>query len=102
MVRYLVEQGYTVFAISWKNPGPEDRDVSLDDYRRLGVMDAIATVQEIVPDTKLHAMGYPDYPDTSSWRHKCLIFLAPGVRAGGSDGAQSSAVSKGAEPRRVP
>jgi polyhydroxyalkanoate synthase len=58
MVRYLVQQGYTVFAISWKNPGPEDRDVSLDDYRRLGVMDAIATVQEIVPDTKLHAMGY--------------------------------------------
>lgn len=58
MVRYLIEQGYTVFAISWKNPGPEDRDVSLDDYRHLGVMDAIATVQEIVPEAKLHAMGY--------------------------------------------
>ena len=58
MVRYLVEQGYTVFAISWKNPGPEDRDVSLDDYRRLGVMDAVAVVQEIVPDAKIHGMGY--------------------------------------------
>ena len=44
----------------------------------------------------------PDYPDTSSWRHKCLILLASVIRAGGSDGAQSSAVSKRAAPGWVP
>jgi polyhydroxyalkanoate synthase len=57
-VRYLVDRGHTVFMISWKNPGPDDRDLSLDDYRRLGVMDAIQAVSTIVPRRKIHATGY--------------------------------------------
>ena len=45
-------------------------------------------------------MRPPDYPDTSSCRHKFLILQAPILRAGGSNGAESSAVSKGAQPPR--
>ena len=58
MVRYLVEKGHTVFAISWKNPTREDRELGLDDYLRLGFEEALDTVNRIVPGRKVHAVGY--------------------------------------------
>lgn len=58
LVRHLVDQGFTVFMISWRNPGVELRDTSFDDYRSKGVMTAIDTINRIVPGRKLHAVGY--------------------------------------------
>ncbi|HYL25571.1 MAG TPA: alpha/beta fold hydrolase [Burkholderiales bacterium] len=58
LVRYLVERGHTVFMISWKNPGPEDRGLSMHDYRTMGVMDALGAIERIVPGRKVHAAGY--------------------------------------------
>jgi polyhydroxyalkanoate synthase len=58
LVRYLVEQGFTVFAISWKNPDESYRDVGMDDYRRLGIMEALRAISSIVPEHKVHALGY--------------------------------------------
>lgn len=58
LVRYLVEKGHTVFCISWRNPTARDRDLTMDDYRRKGVMEAIEAINAIVPDRKIHAAGY--------------------------------------------
>lgn len=58
MVKYLVDQGHTVFMVSWKNPGIEDRNVDLEDYLELGVMEALEKVNEVVPDRKVHGVGY--------------------------------------------
>jgi len=58
LVRYLVSQGFTVFCISWRNPGSELREASLEDYRRLGVMAALEAVTTICSVNKVHACGY--------------------------------------------
>ncbi len=58
LVRYLVEQGHTVFMVSWRNPGAADRELGMDDYLQLGFRDALDAVTAIVPDRAVHAVGY--------------------------------------------
>lgn len=58
LVRYLVEHGHTVYAISWKNPGAEDRDLGLDDYRRLGIMEALDAIARETGSDQVNACGY--------------------------------------------
>ncbi len=58
LVRYLVDQGFTVFCVSWKNPDADMRDISFEDYRVSGVMAAIDEVSAIVPGERIHATGY--------------------------------------------
>jgi polyhydroxyalkanoate synthase len=58
MVKYLIEQGKTVFMVSWKNPTAEDRDTSFDDYRTLGLEPAIKAVTAVCPGRKINAVGY--------------------------------------------
>jgi len=58
MINYLVGQGFTVFAISWCNPSADQADLTLEDYRKRGVMAAIDAISAIVPDQKIHTNGY--------------------------------------------
>ena len=58
LIRHLVDQGFTVFTISWKNPTAEDRDTPFDAYRTRGVMEALRAVGSIVPGRRVHGCGY--------------------------------------------
>jgi len=58
LVKYLVDQGHTVFMVSWRNPGAGDRNVEIDDYRRLGIIDSLGAIEAICPGKKVHGAGY--------------------------------------------
>ena len=58
LVKYLVENGHTVFILSWRNPDAKDRNLGMDDYLKSGALAAIDAVSAIVPAQKIHAIGY--------------------------------------------
>ncbi|HKT54884.1 MAG TPA: alpha/beta fold hydrolase, partial [Caulobacteraceae bacterium] len=58
LIRHLVEHGFTVFCLSWKNPGAELRDAPFDAYRAEGLLAALDVVEAIQPDVAVHACGY--------------------------------------------
>jgi polyhydroxyalkanoate synthase len=58
MVKALVDRGFTVFMVSWKNPVAEDRDTSLDDYFHFGVEAALDAIARVLPGAPVHALGY--------------------------------------------
>jgi len=58
MVRWLVEQGHTVFIVSWRNPDEGDALLAMDDYLELGVFDPLAAIARLLPHTRVHACGY--------------------------------------------
>ena len=58
MIKFLVDHGHTVFAISWRNPTAEHRDLGMDDYLQSGVMAALDVISRLMPNRKVHACGY--------------------------------------------
>ncbi|WP_206340899.1 PHA/PHB synthase family protein [Marinicauda algicola] len=58
MIAWLVEQGFTVFLISWVNPGPELKDASFEDYIRKGLFTALEKVEQATGETKIDTVGY--------------------------------------------
>ena len=58
LVRHLVDRGFTVFMVSWRNPNVEDRDITFDAYRTEGLIATLDAVNSILPARKVHAVGY--------------------------------------------
>jgi len=56
LTEFALQKGLQFFAISWKNPGPENRDWSLDTYGR-AIIDALDAVQEITGSPQVHLFG---------------------------------------------
>ena len=58
LVRYLVEQGHTVFMVSWVNPDERLADMGFDDYMRLGVLGALDAMEQATGEREVNAIGY--------------------------------------------
>nr|WP_086940657.1 class I poly(R)-hydroxyalkanoic acid synthase [Thaumasiovibrio occultus] len=58
LVNWLVEQGHTVFLMSWRNPDASMRDVDFEDYVLDGVAKAVDTVEAVTGEKQCNAVGY--------------------------------------------
>jgi len=58
LVRYAVEQGNTVFMVSWSNPDKSLAQTTWDDYVERGVIEAIRVVQNISGEQQLNMFGF--------------------------------------------
>jgi len=58
MIRYFVEQGFTVFVASWKNPDASMDGITIEDYMDLGMLEAIDAASEITGSESVNLMGY--------------------------------------------
>ena len=58
LVRYLVEPGLHGLHDLLEEPGRDDRDLGMEDYHALGPMAALDAIGRIVPDRKVHGVGY--------------------------------------------
>ncbi|MBE1277262.1 class I poly(R)-hydroxyalkanoic acid synthase [Enterovibrio baiacu] len=58
MMRWLVEQGHTVFMMSWRNPGEQQRNVEFGDYVTEGVVKAVSAIEDITGQSQINAAGY--------------------------------------------
>jgi polyhydroxyalkanoate synthase len=57
-IRYCVEQGHTVFVVSWKNPHEPEAKMTWDDYLELGPIAAINVARQICGVDKVNALGF--------------------------------------------
>ena len=58
IVRYMVEQGHTVFLVSWKNPDASMSKITWDDYVGDGVIKAIEVVKDIGGIDQINVLGF--------------------------------------------
>jgi polyhydroxyalkanoate synthase len=58
MYKYLVDSGFTVFTISWKNPDESIIDLGWDDYVDLGPLEALRVVKAITGSEVINTVGY--------------------------------------------
>ncbi|HYN45156.1 MAG TPA: alpha/beta fold hydrolase [Allosphingosinicella sp.] len=58
LIRWLVEQGHSVFVISWINPGPDLADRGLADYLELGPVAALDAIEKAIGKVKVDLFGF--------------------------------------------
>ncbi len=57
-IKFALDEGFTVFVVSWVNPDASYRDVGFDTYVQEGLLEAVSTVKEITDEPKINVIGY--------------------------------------------
>ncbi|MCA1771381.1 MAG: class I poly(R)-hydroxyalkanoic acid synthase [Halomonas sp.] len=58
MMKWLVDQGHSVFLISWRNPGPEQHDITWADYMQLGPISAMEAIEKACGEKSVNLLSY--------------------------------------------
>ena len=58
MIKWVTDQGYTLFVVSWVNPNVEHKDVGMEDYIQDGYLTAIEAAKTITKQKQVNAVGY--------------------------------------------
>ncbi len=58
LIRWIVEQGFTLFVVSWVNPDASYADVTMDDYIRDGFLTAMAETRRATGEAQINCVGY--------------------------------------------
>ncbi len=57
-VKWMVDQGYTVFLISWVNPDEKHQDKGFDAYMKEGPLEAMDIIEKVTGEPQVHTIGY--------------------------------------------
>ncbi len=57
-IKWLVDQGHTVFCVSWVNPGPDMADKDFDDYMDDGILAALDQIEKITGEPDANTIAY--------------------------------------------
>lgn len=58
LIKWVLDQGYTLFVVSWKNPDDSYRDFGMSDYVEKGFLTAIDQVKTITGEKQVNTIGY--------------------------------------------
>lgn len=58
LAKFIVDQGFTTFMISWKNPTADMRHITFDDYVEMAALKAFEVAKSISKSKKVNALGY--------------------------------------------
>lgn len=58
LIKFLVDHGFSVFVVSWKNPDASMEEISFDDYLTMGILDALDVIMEITGAKQVNPVGY--------------------------------------------
>jgi len=57
-IKWCVDQGITVFVISWVNPDARQAAMGFEEYMKLGPLTALDVIEDITGEKKVHSVGY--------------------------------------------